>query len=343
MAHYVGLDVSKLTTQICVIDDEGRIVKEGSVATEPAAIVAYLRGERRRYRRIGLESIGFGSWLYEGIAKAGLPVICIEARQAHSLLKAKLNKTDRNDARGIAEIMRTRAYKAVHIKTRESRDSKLILTARRILIRKLRDIDNIVRSTLLQHGLKIKPGGSATFARRAIQLAQSEQLLTEIVAAFLDVRAVLVDKVALLEGKIEARVRSDAVCRRLMTACGVGALTALSFRAAIDVPERFANSRDVAVHLGLTPRKYESGLISRQKHISKCGDSEARAALFMSAKSVLRPTTRPSELQAWAHHLYESKEYRVAAVAVARRLAVILHRMWITGSDFRWLVEVEGT
>jgi transposase len=334
MTHFVGLDASKATTSVCVMDAEGKVIREATVETDPSVIVGYLRGERRRYRRIGLESTGFASWLFEGIAKAGLPIICIEARHAHGILKARLNKTDRNDARGIAELMRLGVYKAVHIKTRESQAAKLLLTTRRMLKRKQRDFDNLIRSALLQHGLKLAAGRANTFGRRAAAMAAPHPLLNSVVEAMLDVRDLLVSKAESLEAQIGELVQHDPVCQRFLTVPGVGPLTALAFRSAVDVPERFEKSRNVGVHLGLTPRAYRSGTINRQGRISKCGDEAARTALFNAAQSVLRTTGKPSELKTWGRELLEKKDYHVAAVAVARRLAVILHRMWLDGTEF---------
>jgi transposase len=334
MAHFVGLDASKKTTSVCVMDGDGNVIQEGTVETDPAAIVGYLRGERWRYRRIGLESTGFAPWLYEGLAKAGLPIICIEARHAHGVLKARLNKTDRNDARGIADLMRVGIYKAVHVKTRESQQAKLLLTTRRMLKRKQRDFDNLVRAALLQHGLKLAAGGLRSFRRRAAEMAAADPLLNQVVTALLDARDLLSAKVEALETQIGQLVHADPVCQRFLTVPGVGLITALAFRSAIDVPERFSKSRNVGVHLGLTPRTYQSGTINRQGRISKCGDEAARTALFLAAQSVLRTTGQPSELKAWGRELLRTKGYFIAAVAVARRLAVILHRMWLDGTDF---------
>ena len=252
------------------------------------------------------------------------------------MLKARLNKTDRNDARGIAELMRVGIYKAVHVKTRESQEAKLILTTRRLLKRKQRDLDNLVRAALLQHGLKLAAGSPRSFERRAAQMAASNSFLKQVVTVLLDVRNLLVAKVDLLEAEIRVLVHGDPVCQRFLTVPGVGPITALAFRSAIDVPGRFARSRSVGVHLGLTPRTYRSGTMSRQGRISKCGDEAARTALFLAAQSVLRSAGRASGLKSWARNLLRTKAYFVAAVAVARRLAVILHRMWLDGTEFRY-------
>jgi transposase len=336
VTHFVGLDASKRTTSICVMDVDGNVVKEGTVETNPSAIADYLRGYRRRYRRVGLESTGFAPWLYEGLAKAGLPIICIEARHAHGVLKARLNKTDRNDANGIADLMRVGIYRAVHVKTRESQEAKLLLAARVLLKRKLRDVENFIRSALLQYGLKIAAGATRTFARRAATMAaaRADPFLSLLVTELLCGRDVLAAKVEVLEGRIARRVKSDPVCQRFLTVPGVGGLTALAFRSAIDVPERFPTSRSVGAHLGLTPRAYRSGTISRQGGISKCGDQPARSALFMAATVFLTRSKRPSRLQSWGLDLRARKGARLAIVALARKLAIILHRMWLHDTDF---------
>ena len=335
MPHYVGLDASKATTSICIKNEDGDIVREGVAETEPKAIIRFLRGEGRRYKRIGIEAVSFAPWLYEGLAKAGLPVIFIDALHAHRILKGRLNKTDRNDARGIAEMMRLGLYKAVHIKTRESQQAKLLLTARKLLCLKRDDIDNLVRGALLQFGLKIAPGKTYSFADRAGQLAPAAGLGREVIDALLSARRAIDSQVKRLEELVEASVEADPVCERLMTAPGVGPLVALTYRSAIDVPQRFARSRDVGVHLGMTPAAHQSGAVDRKGRISHCGDQATRSALFLAARCVLRKNTRDSALKRWGLRVADERGYMRALIAVGRRLAVILHRMWLTESDFR--------
>ncbi|HEX3918835.1 MAG TPA: IS110 family transposase [Caulobacteraceae bacterium] len=335
MPHYVGLDAGKQSTSICIVDEKGAIVKEGSVPTEPRTIIGFLRGDGRRYARVGIEAMSMAAWLFEGLAKSGLPVICIEAQHAHNVLKSRLNKTDRNDARGIAEIMRAGLYKAVHIKTLSSQRSRLLLTVRRHLARKQRDIENLVRGALLQFGLKHQAGRPTTFHKRAEQLAAKSSETRELVAALLRVRAVVVAEVKSMDRTIAELAAADPVCVRLQTAPGVGPLTALTYRVAIDVPERFARSRDVGVHLGLTPRTYKSGAVDKKGRISKCGDKSARTALFLAAKIALGKRTRTSSLKTFGMKVAAARGYLRGVVATARRLAVVLHKMWVTGTDFR--------
>jgi transposase len=332
------LDASKATTSVCILGADGETVREGDVATEPTAIIQFLRGERRRYRRIGLEATSLSAWLYESLAAAGLPIICIDARHAHGVLAARLNKTDRNDARGIAEIMRAGIYKAVHIKTKASQEAKLLLSARASLSAKRHDIGNAIRAALLQFGLKIAPGSTYNFDQRAEKLAPAAGVLREVVDSLLASRAALATQIARLEGRINQLVAADPICGRLMTAPGVGPLTALAYRAAVDVPQRFSSSRTVGVHLGLTRRAFKSGTIDRHGRISKCGDQAARSALYLAARTLLRPATRPSYLKAWGLKVAAERGHGKGVIAVARRLAVILHRMWIDETDFRWEV-----
>ena len=221
MPCYVGLDVSKRSTKICVLDNNGQVIREGSVDSSPKAIVGFLRGERRRYARVGMEAWSLASWLYGGLARAGLPIICIEARHAHSVLTAaRANKTDRNDARGIAEIMRAGIYKTVHIKTAESQRLKALLTTRKLLRNKSLDIENGIGGVLLGFGLKVGTGAASTYERRVRALAGGNTYLTTLVDPLLKVRRLISDEAVGLERLIRQSALEDPVCVRLMTAPG---------------------------------------------------------------------------------------------------------------------------
>lgn len=335
MPCYVGLDASKATTSICVLNESGEPVREGVVETQPKAIVAFLRGERRRYRRIGIESMSFTPWLYEGLAKAALPIICVESRHASALLKGRLNKTDDNDARGLAEIMRAGIYKAVHVKTRSSQEAKLLLTARRHMRIKMRALDGMLRGFLLQFGLKLDRGRPYSFAARVAALLPENGALRDVVIGLLAVRQVMADEIMQLDRQIRTLAEADPVCQRFMTVPGVGPLAAFAFKAAIDVPERFTRSRDVGVHLGLTAPAFRSGTIEKHRRISRCGDEHVRTALFLAAQCLLRRRTHPCSLKEWGASVAARRGYRRATIAVARRIAVVLHRMWLDGTNFR--------
>ncbi len=337
MPYYVGLDASKRTTKVCVLDDRGAVVREGTVASDPKEIAGFLRGEGRRYARVGLESWSMASWLYVGLARAGLPIICIEARHAHAVLAAsRANKTDRNDAKGIAEMMRAGIYKRVHIKTAESRQAKGLLTTRKLLRTKAIDLELGIGSALLLFGLKLHIRGGATFEHRVRKLIGANAHLSSLVEPLLRVRSLILKETAVLEQRIRQQAESDPVCRRLMTAPGVGWLTALAYRAAVDEPARFTRSRDVAAHFGLTPQTKQSGEMDRQIGISRHGDSAMRTALFHAARCQLRRDVKPSPLKEWGMAIATRRGGKKAIVAMARRLAVTLHRMWVTETDYRW-------
>ena len=338
MPCFVGLDSSKHTTHICVLDEQGRTLDEGSTTSDPKAIVAFLRGKGRRYARIGMEAWSLASWLYAGLAKAGLPVIVIEASHAHGMLTAtRRNKTDRNDARGIAELMHRGIYKAVHVKTRASQDIRAQLTVRKLLRAKAHDIENGIQSLLLVYGLKLRSGLSATFERHALALAKPAPHVHDLLEPLLAVRRRILEEVTTLDLRLKTLAAEDPVCQRLMTAPGVGPLTALTFRAAIDEPRRFAQSRSVGVHLGLTPRTRQSGEKETRGGISKMGDGSARSALFMAAITQMRRSTRSSWLKTWGEAVAARRGRKKAAIAVARKLAVTLHAMWVNETEFRWI------
>jgi transposase len=337
MPCYVGLDASKAMTQVCVLDQEGSVVKAAAVPTEPKAIVAFLRGDGRRYRRIGVEAGSLGAWLYEALAKLGLPVICIETVHASTILKGrKRNKTDKNDARGIAEMMRVGPYRAVHVKTEEGKRLRNLLTARKFLRSKLVDTEHNIRSVLLGRGLKMASGYSETFERRARGVMGRADDPDNLIEGMLKVRTVLHGEAKRLEEHILRFVVGDPVCQRLMTAPSVGPYTALAYRVAIDEPRRFGRSRDIGPHLGLTPATRQSAKRDRRGRITCCGDSAARSALFLSALNQLRPSARPSWLNKWGAQIGDHRGRGKANIAVARRLAVVMHKMWVTETDFCW-------
>lgn len=337
MPCFVGLDVSKKTAHICVVNEVGGILEEGITESDPKAIIAFLRGKRRRYARIGMEAWSLASWLYAGLAKAGLPVIVIEAFHAHGMLTAtRRNKTDRNDARGIAELMRQGIYKTVHVKTLESQEIKAQLSVRKLLLMKAHDIENGIQGLLLGYGLRLRPGLKATFERHATALTAPVARASELIEPLLAVRRCILAEVAEFDGRLKRMAVDDPVCQRLMTAPGVGALTALTFRAAIDEPARFPKSRSVGVHLGLTPRTRQSGEKETRGGISKMGDESARTALFLAAIAQMRRSTKTSWLKTWGEQVAARRGRKKAVVAVARKLAVTLHSMWMNETEFRW-------
>ncbi|KQU27386.1 transposase [Methylobacterium sp. Leaf94] len=335
MDHYVGLDVSVRSTSICILSASGQVVREGKVESEPEAIVAFLGGRGLAYGRVGIEAGPLCQWLYAGLAKAGLPVVCIETRHAKAVLSAQVNKTDRNDARGIAQMMRVGLYKPVHVKTLASQEIRALLGGRRALQAKLMDIENSIRGLLRNFGLKVGTVTRARYEERIRELTDGRAGLIAVIEPMLTVRRVVREQYVLLHKRMLALARADEPCRLLMSAPGVGPFVALTYRAAVDEPARFRQSRAVGAHFGLAPRTHQSGELDRRGPITKNGDETLRAALFEAALVLLRPGSKPSPLKAWGLKLAKRRGTAKARVAVARRLAVILHRMWVDGTPFR--------
>jgi len=336
MDHFAGLDVSVKDTSVCIVDEVGKIVREVKVASEPAALLAVLRNATYRFKRIGLEAGPLSQWLFSAFAEADLPVICVETRHMRAVLKAQINKTDRNDARGIAQMTRVGLYRPVHVKTLRSQQLRMLLTHRKLLQSKAIAIDNDLRGTLRNFGLKVGVVGAVRFEARIRELVEDLSDLAILVEPLLVVRRVLREQIAVLHRRLLAVVRDDEVCRRLMTVPGVGPVVALTYRATVDVPARFRKSKSVGAAFGLTCSRDQSGERDRPGAISRCGDEMMRAMLYEAAQSMLVHSTRWSWLKAWAMTIAKRRGMKRAIVALARRLAVIMHRIWVDGTEFRW-------
>jgi transposase len=340
MVYFAGLDVSVKETSVCIVDDAGKIVREARVASEPEALLQVLTNNIDRLARVGLEAGPLSQWLYSALAEAGLPVICVETRHMRAMLKAQINKTDRNDARGIAQMMRVGLYRPVHVKTLRSQKLRVLLTHRKLLQSKAIAIENDLRATLRNFGLKVGMVGTVKFEARIKELVESLPDLAVLVEPLLVVRQVVREQLGILHRRLLAIVRDDDVCQRLMTIPGVGPVVALTYRVTVDVPARFRNSKAVGAVFGLTPSKYQSGQNERTGGISRCGDEMMRMMLYEAAQSMLVRATKWSWLKAWAMKIARHRGMKKAIVALARRLAVIMHRMWVDGTEFRWTREV---
>jgi transposase len=340
MDHFAGLDVSVKETSVCIVDDTGRIVREAKVASEPEALLAVLRNPDYHFKRIGLEAGPLSQWLYSALAEAGLPVICVETRHMRAALKAQINKTDRNDARGIAQMMRVGLYRPVHVKTLRSQKLRMLLTHRKLLQAKAIAIENDLRSTLRNFGLKVGMVGNVKFEGRIKELVENLPDLATLAEPLLIVRRVLHEQLGILHRRLLDIVRNDDVCRRLMTVPGVGPVVALTYRATVDVPARFKYSKAVGASFGLTPSRHQSGESDRPGAISRCGDEMMRVMLYEAAQVMLTRTNKWSWLKAWAMKIARHRGMKKAIVALARRLAVIMHRLWVDGTEFRWTHDV---
>ena len=324
---------------VCIVDDTGKIVREVKVASEPEALLQVLKSSIYHFKRIGLEAGPMSQWLFSALAEAGLPVICVETRHMRAVLKAQINKTDRNDARGMAQMMRVGLYRPVHVKTLRSQKLRMLLTHRKLLQSKAIAIENDLRATLRNFGLKVGVVGTVKFEARIKELVENVPDLIVLVEPLLIVRRALREQIGILHRRLLAIVRDDDVCRRLMTVPGVGPVVALTYRATVDVPARFRNSKAVGAVFGLTPAKYQSGESDRTGGISRCGDEMMRMMLYEAAHIMLVRSTKWSWLKAWAMQIARRRGLKKAIVALARRLAVIMHRIWVDGTEFRWTRE----
>jgi len=336
MEHYVGLDVSLKQTSICVVNQVGSVVREGVVDSEPEAIAAFVRSKAPGAVRIGLETGPTATWLWTALKQLGLPVICIDARHAKAVLKMQINKSDRNDAAGIARIMQTGWFKEVRVKDLDSHSVRALLTSRALLVKIKRDLENQIRGLLKNVGLVIGRAKFNVFTVRAEELIADRPELIAVVGPLLKARQAIERQTDDLDRKVLKLARYDAQVRRFMTVPGIGPITALCFKATIDDPARFKRSRSVGAYVGLTTRRHASGEIDWTGRISKCGDAMLRSYLFEAAGVLLTRVPKWSAVKAWGMRLAKRNGLRKATVAVARKLAVILHRMWIDATEFNW-------
>ena len=334
MEHYAGIDVSLELSSVCVVDATGRIVREAKVASEPDALIVWFRGLGIEVARVGLEAGPLSQWLYAAMREAGLAVELLETRHVRDAFKAMPVKTDRKDARGIAQLMRLGWFRPVHCKSAPAQETRALLTARKLLQSKRLDVEMSLRGMLRGFGLKVGPTTARSFPIRVRELVEGHPTLTAVAEALLAARDALGEQLRGLEKRLRDRAREDGRVRLLMTAPGVGAIVALTFVAAIDDPGRFRSSKAVGAHFGLTPRRYQSGETDVTGRISKIGDGAVRTLLYEAANIVLTRPVKGSALKSWAARIAARTGMRKAKVALARKLAVVLHRMLADGTPF---------
>ena len=335
MDHYAGIDVSLECSSVCVVDGGGKIMREGKVASEPEALIAYFGSLRLSVERIGLEAGRLSQWLYAAMKEAGLAVELLETRHVHDAFKAMPVKSDRNDARGIAQLMRLGWFRPVHCKSLAAQELRAMLTARKLVQSKLRDVENHLRGILRGFGLKVGHTTARSFAGRIRELVEGQANLETIAQALLAVHAVLLREFNGFERRVRTMAREHVKARLLMTTPAVGPIVALTYAGAIDDPARFKSSKQTGAHFGLTPRKYQSGQTDVTGRISKIGDATVRTALYEAAHIMLtKPIKGCAQLKSWAMRIARRSGMRKANVALARKLAVVLHRMLVTATPF---------
>jgi len=336
MEHYAGMDVSLKLTSVCVVDAQGRIVKEAKVASDPDALVAWFKALGFPLEQIGLEAGPLSQWLHAGLTQAGFAAVLLETRHVKAALSAMTVKTDRKDARGIAQLIRMGWYRPVHVKSMCSQEVRALLVARKQLLAKLGDVERSIRGILRGFGLKVGKVSCKQFEPRIRELTAGQATLERIADAMLAARATLRIEFNKLHRAVLAIVREDVVCRRLTSVPGVGPLVALTFKTGVDDPMRIKKSKQAGALFGLTPRKYQSGEMDVTGGISRVGDEMVRTALYEAANALLTRVQRFSALKRWGMNIAKRRGAKRARVALARKLAVILHRIWIDGIDFRW-------
>jgi transposase len=335
MDHYAGIDVSLECSSVCVVEANGRIVREAKVLSEPEALIDWFRSLGFDLARIGLEAGPLSQWLYAAMKKAGLAVELLETRHVSDAFKAMPVKSDRNDARGIAQLMRLGWFRPVHCKSIGAQETRAVLTARKLIQSKLQDVENSLRGILRGFGVKVGQTTQQRFAGRIRALVAGHSSLGTIAEALLSVHAVLLREFKAFEKQVRLIARGDAKARLLMSTPAVGPIVALSYASAIDDPARFKSSKRVGPHFGLTPKKYQSGQTDVTGRISKIGDASVRTALYQAAHIMLiKPIKRCSQLKSWAMRIARRSGMKKAKVALARKLAVILHRMLVSGTPF---------
>jgi transposase len=319
---------------VCVVDATGRIVREAKVASEPEALIAWLRGLGLEVARVGLEAGPLSQWLFAAMRDAGLPVELLETRHVRGAFKAMPVKTDRKDARGIAQLMRLGWFRSVHCKSLPAQETRALLTARKLLQAKRLDVELSLRGVLRGFGLKVGPTNPRSFAPRIRELVEGHPTLTVVAEALLAAREALGEQLRGLERRLRDQAREDGRARLLMTTPGVGVIVALTFAAAVDDPARFRSSKAVGAHFGLAPRRYQPGETDVAGRISKVGDAGVRSMLYEAANVILTKPVKGSALKNWAARIAARAGMRKAKVALARKLAVVLHRMLADGTLF---------
>ncbi len=334
MSYYAGIDVSLEQSSVCVLDGEGKIIREAKVASEPEALIAWFGSLGLAMTRIGLEAGPLSQWLFAAMKQAGLPVELLETRHVRNAFKTMPVKTDRKDARGIAELMRMGWFRPVHCKSISAQETRAILTTRTLIEAKLRDVEMSLRGVLRGFGLKVGKTTPTNFSERIKELVSGHANLQVVADALLAVREVLLREFRGFEKRVRTMARHDERARLLMTTTGVGAVISLTYAAAIDDPARFKNSKQVGAHYGITPKRYQSGEIDYTGRISKIGDKSVRTALYQAAHIILMRPVKASALKTWAMQLAKRVGMAKAKVALARKLAVIMHRMLVDEKPF---------
>ncbi|MEM9969622.1 MAG: IS110 family transposase [Pseudomonadota bacterium] len=333
---FVGLDLGLTKTALCVLDADGAVVLQAVIPSEPAEVLKKLSTLDTPIELLGMEACPLSEWMHASLVEAGHAVFVLETRHAQRFLSSRPNKTDRNDAHGIATMMRIGHFKPVHVKSASSQMIRALLVGRKQFSQTMLQIENTVRGLIRIKGIRLGKVHRNAFSGRVRELCEGSPDLLVAVEPLLDARDEMRRQLRRLDNALERASRADPICKRFRTIPGVGPLTALAFKATIHDPARFRQSKLVPAHLGLTPRVYQSGEIDRSGHISKSGDKLIRYLLVEAATSMLLVSKKWCALKAWAVEVSKRSGKAKAIVALARRIAVAMHAIWRSGEDFRF-------
>jgi len=334
--HYAGIDVSLELSSVCVVDAQGKIAREAKVAREPETLVAFFKEMSASVPRIGREAGPLSQRLYAALVEADFDAVLLETRHVKAALSAMTAKTDRKDARGIAQLLRMGWFRPVHCKSLGSQEVRALLTARQQLLSKLADVELSIRGILRGFGLKMGVTTRKTFESRARELAAGRTMPETEIAAMLTARAALLAEQNRLHKTVLKIVHDDQACRRLMSIPGAGPIVAITFKTAVDDPTRIMKSKAIGPVFGPTPRKYQSGETGVTGGVSCVGDTKVRTALYEAANILLSRVKRFSALKRWGMDPAKRRGLKRAKAALARKIGLIMHRMWIDGTEFRW-------
>lgn len=345
-AYFIGLDVGQRMTAICVVEPDGKIVVEGAAYSRAEEIHGWLRNriDLTRPVQCGLEAGTLSSWLYRGLSECGLEVTCMETFQAHRFLATFRNKTDKNDARGLAQLLRMGGedfLKVVKIRSQVAQETRTLLCTRSHLVKQKVGLENHIAGVLKPFGIIVERSTKSpdVFCKRVVDGLKEAQVLgvnlASAIVPTLDLYKSICRRIKPLTERVEEIVEQTEMAKRFTTIPGVGPVTALSFYSAVDDPTRFKKSTDVAAYFGLTPRQHQSGDTDYSKGISKRGDPATRRALVTAATVLLTGVKEWNSLKAWGIRLAKRIGFSKARIAVARKLAIIMHKMWVNDTRFQ--------
>ncbi len=343
MKYYAGLDVSLKEISVCIVDADGTVAARGTVDCDPRSVAGFFEERGIRPDRVVHESGQLSIWLQRGLVRTGLPATCIDARIAHKALSAKLNKSDKADAEGLAHLAWTGWFTPVYIRSEDADRLRTLIAARERLIRLRKDLEGHIRGVFKTFGIRMTGIGQGrqrqAFRDQLAAAAKDDWVLAAIADGFIAAHETLCRAAEELGDDLQAVAKESELARRLMTIPGVGPIVSLSFIALVDDARRFGKAADVGAFLGLTPRRYQSGETDYSGRVSKCGDATMRGLLFEAASCLIRQVKRFSPLKSWAVRLAGRRGFKKAAVATARKIAVLMLTLWRNGTEFKWTKE----